>query len=211
MFLINFRKREVSLFLSKVGHCLLELIDHSVDLIQENYSDVQSLGCFGSNSDFNERSLLVSSLRSFICSPVFVQWRDQDVLDATLYDGLIQAIERVLTSLTRLYEKYSDCISNTQSETILSEVSVSDTQLQRSCKLNSNRNRIVDVELDVNEDTRNVNSLTVNGNFAAGMSYSAVKWKLEIIFLISSFFSVLHVTWDILFELMEKECSPEVF
>ncbi|XP_044477149.1 serine/threonine-protein kinase ATM isoform X3 [Mangifera indica] len=204
------RKREVSLFLSKVGHCLLELIDHSVDLIQENYSDVQSLGCFGSNSDFNERSFLVSSLRSFICSPVFVQWRDQDVLDATLYDGLIQAIERVLTSLTRLYEKYSDCISNTQSETILSEVSVSDTQLQRSCKLNSNRNRIVDVELDVNEDTRNVNSLTVNGNFAAGMSYSAVKWKLEIIFLISSFFSVLHVTWDILFELMEKECSPEV-
>ncbi|KAJ0106487.1 hypothetical protein Patl1_18038 [Pistacia atlantica] len=204
------RKREVSLFLSKVGQYLLELIDHSVDLIQESYNDVQSLCCFGSNSDFNERSSLVSSIRSFICSTVFVEWRDQDVLDATLYDGLIKAIERVLRALARLYEKYSDCISNIQSETMLSEVSVSDTPLQVSCQLNSNKSRIVDMELDVNEDTKNVDILTVNGNFATGMSYSAVKWKLDIISLISAFFSVLHVTWDILFELMEKECSPEV-
>ncbi|KAJ0047583.1 hypothetical protein Pint_15443 [Pistacia integerrima] len=204
------RKREVSFFLSKVGQYLLELIDHSVDLIQESYNDVQSLCCFGSNSDFNERSSLVSSIRSFICSTVFVEWRDQDVLDATLYDGLIKAIERVLRALARLYEKYSDCISNIQSETMLSEVSVSDTPLQVSCQLNSNKSRIVDMELDVNEDTKNVDILTVNGNFATGMSYSAVKWKLDIISLISAFFSVLHVTWDILFELMEKECSPEV-
>ncbi|KAI9173943.1 hypothetical protein LWI28_009144 [Acer negundo] len=204
------KREEISSFPSKVGQHLLKLLDHAVNIIQENHSDLQSLGCLGSNSDFSGKSFLLTSFRSFICSPVFVKWREQDLLDAALFDVVIQSMERLLRSLVKLYELYSDCVENLQSELILSELSVSDMP-QVSSPSNINKSRILDVDLDANEVTKNVDILTASGGTAPGISYSAVKWKLDMILLISNFFSVLHVvTWDILFELLEKECDQEV-
>lgn len=212
MCFICFRKGEdVSSFLSEVGQYLLELLDHSVSLIEENHRNFESLSCLGSNSDFNEISSLVTSFRHFVSSPVFVKRKDEDILEAAFYDAVFQSMERVLRALVRLYEDFSVYLRNPQSQMILSDLSVSDTTLQISSPVNTDSSRIVDMELDVNEDTKNVDILTVNGEVAAGMSCSAIKWKLNMISLISSFFSVLHVTWDILFELMEKECSQEVY
>ncbi|KAH7550461.1 hypothetical protein JRO89_XS13G0195400 [Xanthoceras sorbifolium] len=208
---LSTRKMEdISSFLSKVGQHLLELLDHAVNIVQENQRDLQSLGCLGSDSDFSEKCFPLSSFKSFVCSPIFVKWREQDVLDAALYDAVLQSMEKLLRALVKLYALYSDCVGNLQSELILSELSVSDTP-QVSCPLNNNKSRILDVELDINEDTKNVDILTVSGEIAPGISCSAVKWKLDMILLISSFSSVLHVvTWDILFELLEKECDQEV-
>ncbi|KAK1564596.1 hypothetical protein Q3G72_006661 [Acer saccharum] len=204
------KREEISSFPSKVGQHLLKLLDHAVNIIQENHSDLQSLGCLGSNSDFSGKSFLLTSFRSFICSPVFVKWREQDLLDSALFDAVIQSMERLLRSLAKLYELYSDCVENLQSELILSELSVSDMP-QVSSPSNINKSRILDVDLDANEDTKNVDILTASGGTAPGISCSAVKWKLDMILLISNFFSVFHVvTWDILFELLEKECDQEV-
>lgn len=190
---------------------LLELLDHAINLMQERHNSFESLRSLGSNNDFNEISSLVTSFRNFIYSPIFFKWGDQDFLDPALYDAVIQSMERVLRVLTSLYEDYSDCLRNPQSQMILSEQSVSGTQLQISCPPSIGSSRIVDMELDVNEDAQNVDILTVNGKIASGISCSAVKWKLDMISLISSFFSISHVTWDILFELMGKECSQEVY
>lgn len=189
---------------------LLELLDHAINLMQESHNSFESLRSLGSNNDFNEISSLVTSFRNFIYSPIFFKWGDQDFLDPALYDAVIQSMERVLRVLTSLYEDYSDCLRNPRSQMILLEQSVSGTQLQISCPPSTGSSRIVDMELDVNEDAQNVDILTVNGKIASGISCSAVKWKLDMISLISSFFSILHVTWDILFELMGKECSQEV-
>ncbi|KAH9720220.1 serine/threonine-protein kinase ATM [Citrus sinensis] len=207
---IFMKREEASSFLSKVSRYLLELLDHAINLMQESHNSFESLRSLGSNNDFNEISSLVTSFRNFIYSPIFVKCGDQDFLDPALYDAVIQSMERVLRVLTSLYEDYSDCLRNPQSQMILSEQSVSGTQLQISCPPSIGSSRIVDMELDVNEDAQNVDILTVNGKIASGISCSAVKWKLDMISLISSFFSILHVTWDILFELMGKECSQEV-
>ncbi|KAH9776172.1 serine/threonine-protein kinase ATM [Citrus sinensis] len=207
---IFMKREEASSFLSKVSRYLLELLDHAINLMQESHNSFESLRSLGSNNDFNEISSLVTSFRNFIYSPIFFKWGDQDFLDPALYDAVIQSMERVLRVLTSLYEDYSDCLRNPQSQMILSEQSVSGTQLQISCPPSIGSSRIVDMELDVNEDAQNVDILTVNGKIASGISCSAVKWKLDMISLISSFFSISHVTWDILFELMGKECSQEV-
>ena len=67
------------------------------------------------------------------------------------------------------------------------------------------------MELDVNEDSRDVDILTVGGKIATGISFSSEKWKFSMISVLSSFFSVLPiVTWDILFELMGKESDQKV-
>lgn len=204
------KREEASSFLSKVSQYLLELLDHAINLMQESHNSFESIRSLGSNNDFNEISSLVTSFRNFVYSPIFVKWRDQDFLDPALYNAVIWSMERVLRVLSGLYEDYSDCLRNPQSQMILSEQSVSGTQLQISCPPNIDSSRIVDMELDVNEDAQNVDILTVNGKIASGISCSAVKWKLDMISLISSFSSVLHLSWDILFELMGKECSQEV-
>ncbi|KAH9776171.1 serine/threonine-protein kinase ATM [Citrus sinensis] len=148
------------------------------------------------------RDQLLNEMESYILG-VFSNWNTEN-------RSQLESMERVLRVLTSLYEDYSDCLRNPQSQMILSEQSVSGTQLQISCPPSIGSSRIVDMELDVNEDAQNVDILTVNGKIASGISCSAVKWKLDMISLISSFFSISHVTWDILFELMGKECSQEV-
>lgn len=204
---IYFRKREeVSIFLSKAGHYLLALLDDAHCIIQANHNDINSLG---SNPDLKECSSLETSFRSFVGSPIFAKWKDHDGPDGELYDSVIHSLERLLRALAKLYEELFDCIRNFQSEEISSDLYLSDTQLQTSFK--NNRCRIVDMELDVNADSKSVDILAVNGDMASGISCSAVKWKLDMVSLISSFFSVLDVlTWDILFELMDKESSQEV-
>ena len=64
----------------------------------------------------------------------------------------------------------------------------------------------------MNEDTKDVDILTFGGKTTTAVSFSIVKWKLGMISLISYFFSVLDfVTWDILFEVMGKECETKVY
>ncbi|KAK9995769.1 hypothetical protein SO802_020455 [Lithocarpus litseifolius] len=205
------KSEEVSPFLSEMGKCLLELLDHALSVIQGNYTNFRSLSCLGSDSFFGGTNALVASLQSFICCPIFMKWRDRDDLDVFLYGSVMQSMERLLHALVKLYEEYSECVRNFRSENILQDLSVFDNSVQNSFASDGNKSRIMDMELDVNEDSRDVDILTVGGKIATGISFSSEKWKFSIISVISSFFSVLPVvTWDILFELMGKESDQKV-
>ncbi|GMY24943.1 serine/threonine-protein kinase ATM isoform X1 [Fagus crenata] len=205
------KSEEVSPFLSKMGKCLLEFLDHALRAVQGNYTDFQSLSCLGSDSIFGGTNSLVASLRSFVCCPIFMKWRDQNDLDDLLYGSVMHSVERLLHALVNLYEEYSECVRNLHSEMILQDLSASDNSVQHSCPSDSNKSRIMDMELDVNEDSRDVDILTVGGKIATGISFSSEKWKFSMISVLSSFFSVLPiVTWDILFELMGKESDQKV-
>ena len=212
LFVLLFRKsEEVSPFLSKMGKCLLEFLDHALRAVQGNYTDFQSLSCLGSDSIFGGTNSLVASLRSFVCCPIFMKWRDQNNLDDLLYGSVMHSVERLLHALVNLYEEYSECVRNLHSEMILQDLSASDNSVQHSCPSDSNKSRIMDMELDVNEDSRDVDILTVGGKIATGISFSSEKWKFSMISVLSSFFSVLPIgTWDILFELMGKESDQKV-
>lgn len=189
---------------------MLELLDRAINVIQENSNDFQSFGCSGSGFDCYIKTSLLASFRSFVCCPIFVKRGNENALDV-FYDAVIQSMERLLKALVKLYEQFSGCVRNSDSDPILSELPVSDALLQISGPLDSN-NRIVDMELDVNEDVNDVDILTIGGKIATGVSFSAVKWKLSMISLISSFFFVLDsFTWGILYELMGKECDTKVY
>ncbi|KAE8124229.1 hypothetical protein FH972_019134 [Carpinus fangiana] len=205
------KSEEVSPFLSKMGNCLLELLDCALSVIQGNHNDFGSLGCLGSDSFFGGTNSLAASLRSFICCPIFMKWRDQNDLDVFLYGSVAQSVEKLLKALAKLYKECSECASNFHSEMILQDLSTSDISVQNSFPSDSNKSRIMDLDLDVNEDSRDVDILTVGGKIATGISFSSEKWKLGMISVISCFFSVLHaVTWDTLFELMGKESDRKV-
>ncbi|KAL5544201.1 hypothetical protein UlMin_007985 [Ulmus minor] len=191
---------QVLLFLSKMGQYLLELLDCAVDAIQGNHNDLLFLGCLSSESISSCRAL-VASLRSLACSPLFVGQTDQNFTNFPLHGALIGSMERLLKALARVYEEHCNSVTSLQSETILQDLTVSNTP----------QNFCLDMDLDVGDDSREGDILAVGGNLVTGASSSAEKWKLGMILLISGFFSVLQVvTWDTLFELMKKECDSKV-
>lgn len=201
---------EVSPFLSKMGECLLELLDHALSGIQGNHNDFRSLGCLGSDSVFGGTHSLAVSLQRLVCCPIFMKSRENN-LDVLLHGSVAKSVERLLKALANVYVEYSERVRNFNSEMILDDLSASDNSVQNSFPFDGNRSRIMDMELDENEDSGDVDILTVGGKIATGISFSPAKWKLGMISLISGFFSVLHVdTWDILFEVVSKECDQKV-
>ncbi|KAI5562653.1 hypothetical protein BDE02_15G066000 [Populus trichocarpa] len=201
---------EASPFLSKMSQYLLELLDHAVNAIQGNSNDLQALGCSGSSSDYNLKTTLIASFRSFVFSPIFVKSRDETALDVVLYDAITQSMGRLLKELAELYNQFSECVRSPHSDPSLPDLPSTDSKLQIHGPSGSNT-RIMDMELDVTEDTQDVDILPVGGIIGTGVSFSAVKWKLGMISLLSSFHPVLDfVTWDVLFELMENESDNKV-
>lgn len=201
---------EASPFLSKMSQYLLELLDHAVNAIQGNSNDLQALGCSGSSSDYNLKTTLIASFRSFVFSPIFVKSRDETALDVVLYDAITQSMERLLKELAELYNQFSECVRSPHSDPSLPDLPSTDSKLQIHGPSGSNT-RIMDMELDVTEDTQDVDILPVGGIIGTGQSFSAAKWKLGMISLLSSFHPVLDfVTWDVLFELMENESDNKV-
>ena len=207
-----FRKgEEASPFLSKMSQYLLELLDHAVNLIQGNNNDLQALGCSSSSSDYNLKTTLITSFRSFVFSLIFVKSRDETALDAVLYDALTQSMERLLKGLAELYNQSSECVRCPHSDPSLPDLPSTDSKL-KICGPSGSNSRIMDLELDVTEDMQDADILPVGGITGTGLSFPAVKWKLGMISLLSSFHPFLDdVTWDVLFELMENECDIKVF
>ncbi|KAG6746015.1 hypothetical protein POTOM_050526 [Populus tomentosa] len=201
---------EASPFLSKMSQYLLELLDHAVNAIQGNSNDLQALGCSGSSSDYNLKTTLIASFRSFVFSPIFVKSRDETALDVVLYDAITQSMERLLKELAEQYNQFSECVRSPHSDPSLPDLPSTDSKLQIHGPSGSNT-RIMDMELDVTEDTQDVDILPVGGIIGTSLSFSAVKWKLGMISLLSSFHPVLDfVTWDVLFELMQNERDNKV-
>ncbi|KAI3454494.1 hypothetical protein Pfo_011157 [Paulownia fortunei] len=200
-------REEISPFFSKLGESMLELLDHAVSVIEKTYNDIIS-GCFGLNSIFNNMELTVASFKSFIRSPLLSKWQEKNDSSAGLYPRIIQSAERLLKSLAKLYEGCSGCRKNLHAKITFpgsSEIlSVHDP-------VPSSKSLILDVELDMNSGSSDVDSLTIDGDRTSGVSISLVNQKLDFLSIMSSFFSILpSVTWEILFNLKEKESNPKV-
>ncbi|KAM1451845.1 hypothetical protein ACFX2I_038908 [Malus domestica] len=193
------QREEASLFLSKLGQYLLEWLDCAVKATQGNHNDILPLACLGSDLVSNGTSSIVASLKSFLYSPIFMRWRDQNHADVDLYGAIMQMMERLLKSLASVYEEYSSSASSHKFD-----VTQQDFSSDRS------KIRIMDMELDVNDDSKDVDVLTIGDKIGGGVSSSIEKWKLGMILLISNFFSVSHVTWDVLYDLLSKETDQMV-
>lgn len=208
----SFRVREeLPLFINKLGNCVVKCLECAASIIQENINDIGENGCLACNSIFDGWDLVIASFRSLAYSPLFIKLGDQIAIDDALYNTIIQTIERLLSILAKLYVKSSECIRSLQSEIVSPDLPASEFPCQNPIPVEG-KVRIMDMELDVCEDSKNVDVIAVSGTIASSVSFSSGKWKLDMISLISSFFPVLPaVTWEILFDLMRKETEPKVY
>ncbi|XP_022845090.1 serine/threonine-protein kinase ATM isoform X2 [Olea europaea var. sylvestris] len=197
-------REDISPFLSKLGEILLELLDHAVLVIQKTYNAIKS-SCLGSNSVSNNMDSIVASFKCFAHSPLLSKWQQKD--DA-FYCAIVQSIERLLKALAKLYEGCLESGRNLHSDV---DSDLSDLHSVRDrIPPNNNKVMIVDVELDVNSGSTD-DVLTIDGDQTSGTSMSSVNQKMDLLSIISSFFSISPiVTWEILFKLKEKESDPKV-
>ncbi|KAL0315150.1 UNVERIFIED_CONTAM: Serine/threonine-protein kinase ATM [Sesamum calycinum] len=207
--LYSTRIREESPFFFKLGESMLELLGHAISVIDKTYNDFIS-GCLGMNSIFSNIELTVTSFKSFIRSPLLSKLQDKTDASAGIYPRIVQSAERLLKSLVKLYEGCSGCRKNFHAKITSQDLS----QIHSAhdpVPSNSSKSLILDMELDMNSGSSDVDSLTIDGDQASGVSISLLNQKLEILSIMSSFFSVLpSVTWEVLFNLKEKESDPKV-
>ncbi|GFP92353.1 serine/threonine-protein kinase atm [Phtheirospermum japonicum] len=198
-------KEETSPFFFKLGESMLELLDHAVSMIEKTYSDVIS-GSLGLNSIFNNAELTVAAFKSFISSPLLSNWQKKNDTSTGLYPRIIQSAERLLKGLAKLYEGCSGCRKNIHAKIIVPEL----LPVSGSVPPGRSKSLILDMELDMNGGSTNVDSLTIDGDQATGASISLVNQKLDFLLIMSSFFPILpSVTWEIMFNLKEKESNPK--
>ncbi|XP_050879903.1 serine/threonine-protein kinase ATM isoform X2 [Lathyrus oleraceus] len=199
------RKINVS-FCSKLSQYLQVMLNNAVRIIQEDSDHLASgLSYVPTCEDTGSLAALV---HCFLSSPIFCEWRDQN-LDFVPFNEVIQSVERLLKEFVNLYDGYSQHLTSLRSDMIMQDTASTDS-MQNSCSHDISKSRIVDMELDVNDDSRDADSLLVK-QIGSGVSSSAEKWKVGMISLISCFFSASPVlTWNALFKLMEKEYDPKV-
>lgn len=190
-----------SSFFLKACQYLLEGLDHAVESVSKSLNDLQRRGSLGFGSDFNEKGSIIVSLRSFTQSPVFSNRRDQNLLGAS-YDFVIHSLENLLRSFAKVYEEYTEHAWNTHSDTVPSKSLAPDSP---------EVGRIVDMDLDLAEDTKERDIIAAGGKAVPGLPVSMGNWKLGMVSLISCFSPVLQFpTWDVLYNLLEKESDPKV-
>ncbi|XP_048138241.1 serine/threonine-protein kinase ATM isoform X2 [Rhodamnia argentea] len=210
IYALNFtrQREEVVVVLSKMAKFLSELLDNATAVIQEPQNDVHSQGCFGPSVLCDGTSAVLISFRSFVSSPIFLEWRNGNALDAVSHRAINQSMQRLLRVLVGLYEsrRYE---RSPQSDVGLSAVDVMLDQY--SCQSGGDKSRIVDMELDAGKDFKDVDISPDGGEIDCGIPFSIKSWKLGMISLISCFFSVVpEMTWEMLFGLLKIECDRKV-
>ncbi|MED6127526.1 hypothetical protein PIB30_088840 [Stylosanthes scabra] len=184
------------------------MLDNAVRIIKK-YLDEQSYSCLIFDPACDETSSLAVAVHCFLYTPIFKEWRDLKMLEVVPFGDVIKSVERLLNAFVDLYEGYTQHVSNLQSQTVIQDIAID--SIQSSCLHDSSKSKIVDVELDVNDDSRDIDNLAVRKKIGSDVWSSAEKWKTGTILLISYFFSATHVlTWDVLFKLLDKECDPMV-
>ncbi|KVH98208.1 Armadillo-type fold [Cynara cardunculus var. scolymus] len=153
-YVTRFKEENIS-FLSKTGQYILEMLGHAASIIEKCSSDVG----YGSFGGLDGMDSILTSLKSFTGSPLFSYQED----DPPFYNDVIQSFERLLKALTKLYEGFSDGTNNLQSEIDQPGWSIPDISVQESRSSKHNKMTVLDVELDADDDSKDVDIMSTGG------------------------------------------------
>ncbi|KAL9265361.1 Serine/threonine-protein kinase ATM-like protein [Drosera capensis] len=199
---------EISPFCIKVCKYLVELVESAVSIIQDFHMTMTSHGFSALNSNFDGSRSVIATFRSFVCCPLFSRCKDKDAACTVTYSSLIQSIERLLKAISYLYAKLSKDLNNLQSETDSLQLPDSNLAAEDSSPLKRSASGVIDMELDVSDS----NDVSASGTSSSLFCSSGLRWRMDLISLISCCFSVLPVvTWDILFDIISKEEHPKLY
>lgn len=193
--------------LATLSQYVSKLLDRAACILEKSYDDLVC-GLLGSRSIFDNIGTIRVSFESFLCSPLFNEMQAGNNID--ILAEVIQSLERLLKVLAKLYEGFSSSGSNIHSKRGDHDSSAS-VSSQDTHPVNSRTSMIIDMELDVNVGSKDIDSVNIGGKSTGDILVSSVNQRMEVVLIITKLFSALPFhTWDVMFELMEKESDPRV-
>jgi serine-protein kinase ATM len=115
-----------------------------------------------------------------------------------------------LVAISQLFCQISSLVSNFDAESTGKMLPTSSINLEDLNPVLDCKSSVADMDLDV-MDSSEVDSVTASASGSMGSFLRPLEWKLDLVCIISTFFSVssLH-TWEILYSLVDKEGDVKV-
>uniref|UniRef100_A0A0D9Y262 Serine/threonine-protein kinase ATM n=1 Tax=Oryza glumipatula TaxID=40148 RepID=A0A0D9Y262_9ORYZ len=197
---------EKSSFLQVMLDYVTNAIKHIVSVVMKEHAEL-SHGLTNLGSVFDTTGSALSSFKSFMHSPLFSLWRVNNKTSSVL--GVTELLDELLEAISELFAQFSSLMNNFDGDNPNKMLPVPFVSLSEDLHPD-NRSSFVDMDLDMT-GSGEVDPVTAGGSGSMGISPRPLECKLELVCIISTFFSVVPLhTWEVLYNLADKEVNIKV-
>uniref|UniRef100_A0A0D3EIP8 Serine/threonine-protein kinase ATM n=1 Tax=Oryza barthii TaxID=65489 RepID=A0A0D3EIP8_9ORYZ len=197
---------EKSSFLQVMLDYVTNAIKHIVSVVMKEHAEL-SHGLTNLGSVFDTTGSALSSFKSFMHSPLFSLWRVNNKTSSVL--GVTELLDELLEAISELFAQFSSLMNSFDGDNPSKMLPVPFVSLSEDLHPD-NRSSFVDMDLDMT-GSGEVDPVTAGGSGSMGISPRPLECKLELVCIISTFFSVVPLhTWEVLYNLADKEVNIKV-
>lgn len=184
------------------------ILDHILLVVEDRCNELRCCNSVNIGFVLDSAGSTVSSLCSLLSSPLFKLLGGNDGSVCHLLVRVTHAIDKLLVAFGKLFNALSNVSSN-MPEADFDHLSIPSMDSSQ-CLISDDRARIVDMELDADVSSKDVDLVALRRN-KNSFSSTPLQRKLELVTVISDFYAALPSrTWEILSEMMGKENDSKV-
>ena len=200
---------EKSSFLQAVFDYVTTIIKYMVSVVMKKHDEL-SHGLTSVGSAFEATGFVLSSFQTFLSAPIFRLQSVSNKVSSVLIKEVTELLDELLVAFSQLFSRLCSPMNTSNSENTSNMLPISSVNLSEDLNPVAEHKSIVDMDLDV-MDSGEVDSITASVSGSIGVSSRPLEWKLELVSVISTFFSVSPPhTWEVLYNLVEKESDMKV-
>nr|XP_034595825.1 serine/threonine-protein kinase ATM isoform X4 [Setaria viridis] len=198
-----------SSLMQEVLNYITNILKHIVSFVMKRNNEL-SHGLTNLSLPLDTTGSALSSFKSFLSSPLFNLSRVDNRVSSVVIKGVTELLDELLVAISQLFSQLSSLVNSFDGENAGKVLPISCVNSQDLNPIVDCKSSVADMDLDV-MDSGEVDSVTTSGSGNMGSFLRPLEWKLELVSIISTFFSVssLH-TWEILYNLVEKESDVKV-
>jgi ataxia telangiectasia mutated family protein len=199
---------EKSSFLQEVFDYVTNIIKHMISAVMKKHDEL-SHGLTSVGSAFETTGSVLSSFQTFLSAPIFRLQSVSNKISSVLIKDVIEMLDELLVAFSQLFSCLCSPVNTSDSEHTSKMLPISSVNLSEDLNPLDHKS-VVDMDFDVT-DSGEVDSITASVSGSIGISSRPLEWKLELVCVISTFFSVSPPhTWEVLYNLLEKESDVKV-
>ncbi|XP_066316201.1 serine/threonine-protein kinase ATM-like [Miscanthus floridulus] len=207
-FLSRFMEEKSSLLQEAVDY-ITNILKHIVSFVM-NKNDGLSHGLVNLSSTLDTTGSALSSIKSLLSSPIFNLSRVDNRVCSVVIKSITELLDELLVAISQLFFQISSLVSNFDAESAGKVLPTSSVNSEDLNPILDCKSSVADMDLDV-MDSGEVDSVTASASGSMGSFLRPLEWKLDLVCIISTFFSVSSLrTWEILYSLVEKESDVKV-
>ncbi|XP_020405742.1 serine/threonine-protein kinase ATM isoform X6 [Zea mays] len=207
--LLSRTMEEKSSLLQETVDYVTNILKHIVSFVVKK-NDELSHGLTNISSALDTMGSAFSSIKSLLSSPIFNLSRVDNGVCSVVIKSITELLDELLVAISQLFCQISSLVSNFDAESTGKMLPTSSINLEDLNPVLDCKSSVADMDLDV-MDSSEVDSVTASASGSMGSFLRPLEWKLDLVCIISTFFSVssLH-TWEILYSLVDKEGDVKV-